>query len=70
MEIEMQNKPTPLEIRCAIVDAIVAHNEAARTDMEMGRISEIAYLHRLFPVGAHEVIRDAITAAYEAKNAD
>lgn len=66
----MQKHPTPLEIRLAIVDAIVAHNEAARADFYDGKISSPAYLHRLFPVGAHDVIRDAITAAYGEENAD
>lgn len=66
----MQKHPTPLDIRLAIVDAIVAHNEAARADFYDGKISSPAYLHRLFPVGAHDVIRDAIAAACEATNED
>lgn len=66
----MQKHPTLLDIRLAIVDAIVAHNEAARADFYDGKISSPAYLHRLFPVGAHYVIRDAIAAACEATNED
>ena len=66
----MQKHPTPLDIRLAIVDAIVAHNEAARADFHDDKISVPEYLHRLFPVGAHDVIRDAIAAACEATNED
>ena len=64
----MQKHPTPLDIRIAIVDAIGAHNEQARADMDAGLINNVTYLHRLFPVGAHDVIRDAIAAACETTN--
>ena len=60
----MQKHPTPYEIRIAIIDAIAAHNKAAYADFQDGEISINEYLHRLFPFQAHDVIREAITAAY------